>query len=157
MPQDIELLVKIAHALELSTFGGALAGSLTKYCKEHPGVAGCVNKRDILNLDSVPGMRVPVSSRQAATGPCGVPQYNFDLCHDQLINHVVKDSIPAEGQAKFEAVPPACMDLATVLTGACNGDGPRPTPCGSDCLLYTGMTEANYATLSNVLSGKQAS
>ncbi|KAL9615836.1 MAG: hypothetical protein Q9160_009217 [Pyrenula sp. 1 TL-2023] len=130
--------------------GAALGGAIRSWCKDHPG-EGCVNKRrSVIDTDSIPVMQI--FDRQA-TGPCNVPMYNFDQCHDQLQGIAVMTSIPEPGEGQFDNVPPACMDLAGVLSGSCNNESPRPTPCGSACLLYTGLTDDNYATLSKALGG----
>ncbi|OTA81201.1 hypothetical protein M434DRAFT_52124, partial [Hypoxylon sp. CO27-5] len=81
-------------------------------------------------------------------GPCGVPMYNFDMCRDSLQGITINSSIPEQGQAQFENVPPTCMVLSTVLTGTCDkSQGSGPIPCGSDCLLYTGLTDEDLDRL----------
>ena len=47
------------------------------------------------------------------------------------------------------------MDLASALVDSCNGDGARPTPCGSACLEYTGLNEEQLAGLSSALNYKK--
>ncbi|KAI0114119.1 hypothetical protein GGR51DRAFT_556615 [Nemania sp. FL0031] len=146
------LIPEIGDAIALGILGGAIGGSVGTYCADNPGVSGCVNKRDadILNTKNVPRMRI---ERQAAVGPCNVPQYNFDQCHDELAAGYVTSSLPAPGEAQFTGVPAACMDLATVLTGSCGASGPQVVVCGSDCLNYSGLTDQELATLSNTLNG----
>ncbi|ATY58737.1 hypothetical protein A9K55_002602 [Cordyceps militaris] len=90
--------------------------------------------------------------KRDAVGPCNVPQYNFDQCQDQLRGVTVTTSIPAEGQAQFDNIPPACMNLAGVLTGGCGVSGTRPQPCGSACLRYTGLSGDDLSKLSQVLA-----
>ncbi|XXH01597.1 hypothetical protein Hte_007957 [Hypoxylon texense] len=85
-------------------------------------------------------------------GPCGVPQYNYDMCHNDLKTVTVKTSIPAQGEARFDNIPATCMDLATVLDGACDGGGPSVTPCGSACLSYKQLTDEQLGQLSKVLA-----
>ncbi|KAK5636378.1 hypothetical protein RRF57_012090 [Xylaria bambusicola] len=53
---------------------------------------------------------------------------------------------------QFDNAPSLCMNLAMVLTSSCSGTGPCPTPCGSACLVYTGLTDVDYAKLSNILT-----
>ncbi|KAI1346498.1 hypothetical protein F5Y01DRAFT_319707 [Xylaria sp. FL0043] len=133
----------------LGILGGATAGSIGSWCSHHPKNSGCVGKRDILGTGAVPKMRI----ERQDVGPCNVPQYNFDQCHDQLAGVTVTNSLPAAGEAKFDGVPPACMDLAGVLTGACpGGNGPTIVPCGSACLHYTGLTDDQLGALSKALS-----
>ncbi|KAI0100943.1 hypothetical protein GGR51DRAFT_563593 [Nemania sp. FL0031] len=146
----IGLIVGIGEAIEAATLGAAIGGSVAQYCKENPHVYGCVNKRDILNLENVPRMRV----ENQTTGPCDVLQSSFDLCHDQLAGIRVDSSIPGPGKARFDGVPPACMDLAAVLTGNCGAPaGPGVLVCGSACLRYSGLTDEQLATLSNTING----
>ncbi|KAI1402528.1 hypothetical protein F4819DRAFT_507463 [Hypoxylon fuscum] len=135
----------------LATSAGGAIGS---YCVENPGVNGCVNdKLDIMNTGSIPRMMVTAAKRQDV-GPCGVPKYNFDQCYDQSVSAGVASSIPSPGEGRFDNVPPACMDLSAVLVGSCTDDGPRPEPCGSACLHYTGLTDEDFAKLSNILNRK---
>ncbi|KAI1768959.1 hypothetical protein GGR53DRAFT_476508 [Hypoxylon sp. FL1150] len=156
----------IPEIVQLTMLGSSVGGSIAGWCQDND--SPCCVKRSIMGGE-VPVMAV---SDEQVTGACGVPQYNFDLCQDQLQGLTVTTSIPQEGrrflqiqiiksalmvtaallEGKFENVPSACMVLATVLTSSCDGDGPRPTPCGSDCLLYTGLSDADYAQLSKALS-----
>ena len=53
---------------------------------------------------------------------------------------------------KFDNVPPACMNLAVALSGSCTGEGPRPTPCGSACMQYSGLSDDQFRQLSSYLS-----
>ncbi|KAF3020122.1 hypothetical protein E8E14_007031 [Neopestalotiopsis sp. 37M] len=128
--------------------GSAIGGSIASWCAHHHGRPGCA-KSDVIN-ENVP--IVALMGRQAAVGPCNVPQYNFDQCHQQLQGVTVTTSIPQEGEGRFDNVPPACMNLAVVLTGSCGGNSARPTPCGSACLLYTGLTDSDYAQISKTLN-----
>ncbi|KAI2470732.1 hypothetical protein F4781DRAFT_389626 [Annulohypoxylon bovei var. microspora] len=147
-------VVVIAEVVSYSLLAGTVGGAVGTYCADNPGVSGCVNKkRDILNTGSIPRMMIGAAKRQDV-GPCNVPKYNFDQCHDQAVSAGVTSSIPSPGEAKFDNVPPACMDLSVVLGGSCTGDGPRPEPCGSACLHYTGLTDEDLANLSNALNGK---
>ncbi|KAI1265919.1 hypothetical protein F5Y18DRAFT_32003 [Xylariaceae sp. FL1019] len=146
----IFFIPEIADAITLGTLGGAIGGSIGGWCADNPDASGCVQKRDILNTKSVPRMRI----ERQDVGPCNVPQYNFDQCHDQLANSQVTSSLPSAGEAMFVGVPAACMDLATVLTGSCGADGPQVIVCGSDCLNYSDLSDEDLATLSNTLRGK---
>lgn len=86
--------VAIGHILSIIIFGSAFAGSIADYCRNHPG-PGCVRKRDIL-----------LKMARADVGPCNVPQYNFDMCRDQIKGQVEKGikiwtSIPSQGSKCF--------------------------------------------------------
>ncbi|KAH9907719.1 hypothetical protein F4778DRAFT_797807 [Xylariomycetidae sp. FL2044] len=136
----------------LATLGASVGGSVASYCHDHPGINGCVNKRDLSSAAGMHGVPQMLGGRGDGMGPCNVPQYNFDQCHNQAVVVKITSSIPAEGQARFENIPPACMDLASALVGNCDGGGPRPVPCGTSCLLYEGLTQDDFATLSNALN-----
>ncbi|KAI0187388.1 hypothetical protein F4808DRAFT_468808 [Astrocystis sublimbata] len=98
-------------------------------------------------------MNIPgYNNRRQDVGLCNVPQYNFDICQKDLKGVVVQTSLPGAGEARFENIPATCMDLATVLTGACGADGPTVTVCGSDCLAYMGLTDDQLGRLSKALS-----
>ncbi|KAE9365916.1 hypothetical protein N431DRAFT_472501 [Stipitochalara longipes BDJ] len=142
-------IVEIAHIIEILGYGGAIGGSVAHWCKHHH----C--KRDvdvpIIDTESVPKM---VVWSRAAVGPCNIPTYNYDMCHSQLKGQTiqVESSIPATGVAQFDNVPPACMDIAGALGGSCTGENPRPTPCGSACMRYTGLSDDQMNTLANALN-----
>ncbi|KAK1751485.1 hypothetical protein QBC47DRAFT_308050 [Echria macrotheca] len=138
----------IADIVQWAIFGGVLAGTISTYCKNHPG-PGCVNKRDLEAIGSAPKV---LFGRQEV-GPCNVPKYNFDICRDQLHSQgQVWSSIPSAGVGRFENVPPACMNLAVVLSGTCDGSGPRPTPCGSACIEYSGLSDDDFRRISSAFS-----
>ncbi|KAI0430340.1 hypothetical protein F5Y09DRAFT_307870 [Xylaria sp. FL1042] len=143
----------IADLAALGILGGAVAGDLTKWCSRHPSNKGCVKgKPDILNTSDIPKMKV----ERQDVGTCNVPQYNFDQCHQELTVTTVMTSLPEAGEAQFDNVPPACMVLATVLTGTCpGGNGPTIYPCGSACLHYSGLTDDELGALSSALSPSQ--
>ncbi|KFY48746.1 hypothetical protein V495_01064 [Pseudogymnoascus sp. VKM F-4514 (FW-929)] len=127
---------------------GAIGGSIGGWCQAHPG-PGCA-KRSTIDLSDVP----KVNFERQEVGPCNIPKYNFDLCHDQLQAQTIQvvSSIPSPGVARFDNIPPACMNLASVLGGSCTGEGARPTPCGSACMQYTGLTDTDMANLSRALN-----
>ncbi|KLU88305.1 hypothetical protein MAPG_07292 [Magnaporthiopsis poae ATCC 64411] len=115
---------------------------------------------DIVGMAEVPTLNVRLEDsdrrehRRNLVGLCGVPQYNFDMCKDQLAKgKKVESSIPSKGVAKFVNIPPACMNLAVVLSGSCTGEGTRPVPCGSDCIQYTGLNDQQMMFLSKALQG----
>ncbi|KAI0409481.1 hypothetical protein F4802DRAFT_544171 [Xylaria palmicola] len=100
----------IGEIIEGAILGSAIGGSVGGYCASHPGVAGCIQKRDILYNGDVPHMRV---QRQADVGPCNVPQYNFDQCRDQLAGTHVDSSTPNLGG---EFTNPVFTNYQRVLT-----------------------------------------
>ncbi|KAK8068571.1 hypothetical protein PG996_007683 [Apiospora saccharicola] len=118
----------------------SIGGSLAAWCGTHKDDNQC-NKHGMLDASS-----------SSDVGPCGVPQYNWDLCHAQLPNITVMTSIPADSEGQFDNVPPACMDLAAVLSGDCTDTTIRPTVCGSACLHYSGLTDDDYANISIALT-----
>ncbi|KAI0376500.1 hypothetical protein F5Y04DRAFT_266182 [Hypomontagnella monticulosa] len=85
---------------------------------------------------------------------CGVPKYNFDLCSQEMKDVKIITSTPGPGQARFDNIPPACMVLSTVLTGACDpaSPGPLPVPCGSACLSYSDITDEQIDEVMKSLS-----
>ncbi|KAL3303666.1 hypothetical protein RB213_001039 [Colletotrichum asianum] len=108
----------------------------------------------------IPGLNETVQIRAAseglletaaATGYCGVPQYNFDMCNTDLGRVTIYTSIPGAGVARFDNVPPTCMVLSTVLTGGCGVAPPYPTVCGSACLQYSGLSESQFRQLGDAL------
>ncbi|KAK8023580.1 hypothetical protein PG993_011646 [Apiospora rasikravindrae] len=171
----IELIAPLIVAVVDSAI---TTGGLAAWCSSHND-PGCVHhkKRDdtIVDTSGVPSL-TGLFRRQDGVGPCGVPQYNFDLCHEQLQGVTVQTSIPADSgkqiihiygellanevtpffsfstEGQFDNVPAACMDLAAVLSGDCTDTTVRPTVCGSACLHYTGLTNGNYANISNALT-----
>ncbi|OBT72900.1 hypothetical protein VF21_07759 [Pseudogymnoascus sp. 05NY08] len=131
-------------------------GPVARWCSNHPGPICAkrstidIGKRDVIDMSDVPKLNV----ERQAVGPCNIPKYNFDLCRDQIKSQTVRivSSIPAAGVARFDNIPPACMNLASVLGGSCTGTGARPTPCGSACMQYTSLTDNQMATLSRALN-----
>ncbi|KAI1207737.1 uncharacterized protein F4807DRAFT_462537 [Annulohypoxylon truncatum] len=143
----------IAEVVSYTILASSVGGSIGSYCADNPGVNGCVNKRDILNTESIPPIMASTRKRQDV-GPCGVPKYVFDLCHDEGVSAGINSSIPSPGEARFDHVPPTCMTLSGALLGGCTNSGPRVEACGTDCLHYTGLTDEDFAHLSNALNGK---
>ncbi|KAI1453878.1 hypothetical protein F4805DRAFT_461266 [Annulohypoxylon moriforme] len=145
--------VVIAEVVSMTVLGSTVGGSVSSYCADNPGINGCVKTHDVLKTGSVPRM-ITEPNKRDDVGPCGVPKYVFDLCHNEGISAGINSSIPTKGEARFDHVPPACMDLSGVLLGQCDGSGPRVQPCGSDCLHYTGLTDEDFVHLSNALNSK---
>ncbi|KAM0263751.1 hypothetical protein ACHAQJ_001066 [Trichoderma viride] len=140
------IIADIATFLGLGV--GAIGGSVITYCSENPG-NGCLQSRDV-------HMRQLAERGDHRVGPCNVPAYNFVQCHEQLKSQStrVMSSIPSTGVAQFDNIPSACMDLGATLIGACGGSGPRPEPCGSACMKYIGLSDAQMRQLSASLDAK---
>ncbi|KAI8943947.1 hypothetical protein F4801DRAFT_573377 [Xylaria longipes] len=107
---------------------------------------------DATSILSRVNVNLPGYARRQDVGVCGVPQYNFNTCQNDLRGVMVQSSLPAAGEARFENIPASCMDLATVLTGACGAEAPTVTVCGSACLSYTGLTSDQLDQLSQTLA-----
>ncbi|KAJ5180235.1 hypothetical protein N7492_003445 [Penicillium capsulatum] len=87
--------------------------------------------------------------------PDGIPQYNWDQCKDQLKGaHVSLKGL--EPKVRVDGVPPACMNLATVIAGQPSQDGgPVPIPMGSDSLQYNDLSDDNLRQLGQNLKANQ--
>ncbi|KAI0835177.1 hypothetical protein F5Y06DRAFT_306364 [Hypoxylon sp. FL0890] len=120
--------------------------------RDLPQISGPMAARNIIDNHSLP--RLSFAERNNLDeGPCGVPQYNFDMCADSLQGVTILSSTPGPGQAQFENIPPTCMVLSTVLAGACDqSQRPGPVPCGSACLLYTELTDEDLNHLKEALN-----
>ncbi|KAK4076962.1 uncharacterized protein Triagg1_3929 [Trichoderma aggressivum f. europaeum] len=138
----IALIADIIATIGLGA--GAIGGSVISYCSDHPG-PGCVESRGI-------GMNLRLFDSRV--GPCNVPMYNFIQCHDQLQSQStgVIGTVVSAGTVQFDNIPPACMNLNAVLIGTCGGTGPRPEPCGSACMKYIGLSDAQLRLLSKSLN-----
>ncbi|KAF1998684.1 hypothetical protein P154DRAFT_577791 [Amniculicola lignicola CBS 123094] len=99
-------------------------------------------KRDV-ELDT------PVYSRMMARQlnlPPGVPQYNVDMCKQSLAGLNIGVSEEDDNTFTLTGVPSTCMVLATLFT-----DSGHPIPCGSDCLQYVNLSDADAAQLKGTL------
>lgn len=110
-------------------------------------------------------------ARQARppTAPEGVPQQEFDRCYTDITGVRITATSPGAGcklrlilyfwrfytdfclAVQFDNVPASCMNLATVLVGD-PVNGPYPTPCGSACLVYNGLSDQQYNDLVGALN-----
>ncbi|KAI6089844.1 hypothetical protein F4821DRAFT_275517 [Hypoxylon rubiginosum] len=76
--------------------------------------------------------------------PQGIPQNNWDDCYHDALNAKVNIKGPVgDNHIRIEGLPTTCMVLSTVIDGKVDG-GPTPTPCGTACLEYSGMTKDDY-------------
>ncbi|EQB58798.1 hypothetical protein CGLO_00912 [Colletotrichum gloeosporioides Cg-14] len=101
---------------------------------------------DLLGLKEVPKLDVE------KFGTCNVPSYVFDPCDLQNESQQRKGvrivaSFPASGVARYENVPPACLNLFTILGGSCNVVTVRPTSCGTACIQWAGLSDKEMALL----------
>ncbi|KAJ5326538.1 uncharacterized protein N7506_009640 [Penicillium brevicompactum] len=95
--------------------------------------------------------RSPFVSKRVDLPP-GVSQESFDQCQDQLKGDGVHVTISGSTPDRCS---PACMNLATVLTGNPTQEGgPVPTPMGSDSLDYSGVSEDDLRQLGQTLQDK---
>lgn len=98
--------------------------------------------------------------------PAGVSQHSWDLCKGQLsgahvhfsgTNNCKSQIAPDETRltiaVRLDGLPPACMDLATVLTGHPTQEGgPVPTPVGSDAIQYNDLTKDEWIQVAKALN-----
>ncbi|KAJ6001303.1 hypothetical protein N7499_002783 [Penicillium canescens] len=83
--------------------------------------------------------------------PAGVSQNSWDLCQGQLDGAHVHFS--GTNNLRLDGLPPACMDLATVLTGDPTQEGgPVPTPMGSDAIQYSDLTKDEWIQVAEALN-----
>ncbi|KAK4494079.1 hypothetical protein PRZ48_014377 [Zasmidium cellare] len=143
-------LVALPEIIGMVGHAGIIAGATVGSCAQSGECPGWHNKRGV-DMPDAPVAKILLANRQAGVGPCNVPKYNFDQCKDSLQGITISSFLPAPGEARFENVPAACMNLATVLTGACGAAGPAVQPCGSACLKYSGLTSDELKTLSAAL------
>lgn len=98
--------------------------------------------------------------------PAGVSQHSWDLCQGQLngahvhfsgTNNCKSQIAPDETRltitVRLDGLPPACMDLATVLTGDPTQEGgPVPTPMGSAAIQYSDLTKDEWIQVAKALN-----
>ncbi|KAL4744287.1 hypothetical protein BDW72DRAFT_199744 [Aspergillus terricola var. indicus] len=85
--------------------------------------------------------------------PAGVSQESFQQCQDQLgtTGTVQLSGLEPDG-VRVDNVPPACMNLATVITGNPTQEGgAMPIVMGSASLEYHGLTQDELAQLGEAL------
>ncbi|KAF6795350.1 hypothetical protein CSOJ01_13474 [Colletotrichum sojae] len=80
--------------------------------------------------------------------PAEVPQYNWDECYYAARGAQITVTGPVgDSHIRVVGVPAVCMNLATVMTGAPQGDVGRAQSCGSDCSEYVNMTPEYYENM----------
>lgn len=103
-------------------------------------------------------IHVELASREEAPGPGkapeGVPQHNWDDCYNDARKAKITVNGPGEdNHIKIEGLPTSCMTLSTVLDGNMSG-GPVPSPCGSACLRYSGMSPEEFDKIGGMINEK---
>ncbi|CAN8097844.1 unnamed protein product [Discula destructiva] len=76
-------------------------------------------------------------------------QLAWDLCHQQLGSASLTFSGPSPGNVLVQGMPPACMTLATVITGEFNVG--TPVPQGSDSMLFQNLSDEDIQEIQNAL------
>ncbi|KAI2638976.1 hypothetical protein GGS26DRAFT_587747 [Hypomontagnella submonticulosa] len=119
---------------------------------------GCRRRREAIRHATMMAREVAeqLDARAEAPGPPkapeGVPQYNIDNCYNDALNAKVTVTGPiGDNHIRIEGLPSTCMVLSTVLDGNTDG-GPTPTPCGSACIEYSGMTPDEYENIRQTLN-----
>ncbi|KAJ6094997.1 hypothetical protein N7467_002510 [Penicillium canescens] len=117
--------------------GGAIAGGVGKISRRMSGW--------------------PFTKRAPVDLPAGVSQESWQQCQDQLnepgVHVEISGSTP--DTVHVDGVPPACMNLATVITGRPTQEGgPVPVPMGSASLDYHGVTADDLTKLGQALQDK---
>ncbi|KAM0327111.1 hypothetical protein ACHAQA_006239 [Verticillium albo-atrum] len=79
----------------------------------------------------------------------GVPEFEYERCRDDISGLTITATSPGPDSVQFAGVPATCMNLANVLVG--DEPGPYALPCGSDCLLYEGLSAEQYDELVSAL------
>ncbi|KAK3196668.1 hypothetical protein K4F52_000012 [Lecanicillium sp. MT-2017a] len=135
IPLIIDAAAQVAAAV--GSAGASFAGAI---------ISSQVGKRD--------GLDGAILDARDVQAPPGVPQYNFDLCRDDLAKesvHLTVNGPVSNHGIRIEGLPSTCMVLSTVIDGDAAG-GPRPTPCGSACLLYDNLNNEDYEKMRNAFN-----
>ncbi|KAI1743973.1 hypothetical protein F4680DRAFT_326025 [Xylaria scruposa] len=81
-------------------------------------------------------------------------QLAWQICHDQLATATLTFSSPMEGNILVEGMPPACMTLATVITGQFNVG--NPVPMGSSSILFQNLSSEDMQEIQDALDAHPA-
>ncbi|RWA12042.1 hypothetical protein EKO27_g3074 [Xylaria grammica] len=73
----------------------------------------------------------------------------WSICHDQLGKASLHFSSPTKGNVLVEGMPPACMTLATVITG--QFDVGNPIPMSSSLILFQNLSDKDIRDIQNAL------
>ncbi|KYG41772.1 hypothetical protein M433DRAFT_137776 [Acidomyces richmondensis BFW] len=135
-------------AIAAAIAGGVAAGVL--------GAAGAICDKYCPDVHT---RRAFATSLLAKRGlPAGVSQADIDQCTQELNSQYNEQGLAvniyhtSDTSVRVDNVPPACMDLATVLTGEpAQAGGPIPIPMGSSSLEYENMSVKDLEALSSAL------
>ncbi|KAI2625905.1 hypothetical protein GGR54DRAFT_522052 [Hypoxylon sp. NC1633] len=84
--------------------------------------------------------------------PQGIPQNNWNDCYHDALNAKITVNGPInDNHIRVDGLPQTCMVLSTVIDGNTNG-GPTPTPCGTACIEYSGMTADEYENIRHMIN-----
>ncbi|GAP84638.1 hypothetical protein SAMD00023353_1101730 [Rosellinia necatrix] len=81
-------------------------------------------------------------------------QLAWSICRDQLTTASLTFSSPMAGNVLVEGMPPACMTLATVITGQFNVG--NPIPMGSSSILFQNLSSEDMQEIQNALDAHPA-
>ncbi|KAM0269406.1 hypothetical protein ACHAQH_009767 [Verticillium albo-atrum] len=79
----------------------------------------------------------------------GVPEFEYERCREDIAGLTITATNPGPDSIQFTGVPATCMNLANVLVG--DEPGPYALPCGSDCLIYEGLSPEQFNELLSAL------
>jgi len=88
-----------ASALTVVAAGGLNAAGAVVNCKKKHSCRKfmALDESSIPQNITTPSERATMRMASRQVGACGVPQYNFDMCQNDLKNIVVHTSIPSPG------------------------------------------------------------
>ncbi|KAJ5466437.1 hypothetical protein N7530_010224 [Penicillium desertorum] len=134
------ILVTISLDVALGTIGGVIgaAGGVTG------GVSAAVanSKREVSEIEAAPISRVKRQSYGT--------KYDWEQCHQQLTTSTINFNGEAPGTVVVSGMPPACMTLATVLTG--KFDQGNPVPLSNNAVRFTGLTDDDVKQMEDALN-----
>ncbi|RYP07318.1 hypothetical protein DL765_009195 [Monosporascus sp. GIB2] len=81
-------------------------------------------------------------------------QQAWNDCRSQLGSASLMFSAPETGNVLVQGVPPACMTLATVITGQYNQG--NPIPMGSDSILFQNLSDEDVQEIQAALDAHPA-
>ncbi|KXT15016.1 hypothetical protein AC579_7757 [Pseudocercospora musae] len=141
-PAPQAVVAAIAGGVAAGVIGGG-ASICTKYCPDAK-----IKARQAMAFTQLVRRQLPP----------GVSQESIDQCTQQLNDQFnngggsVEITDSGETSVLVSNVPPACMNLATILTGnPSQAGGPVPVPMSSNSLEYQGLTVEDRQNLSAAL------
>ncbi|OQE44815.1 hypothetical protein PENCOP_c002G06859 [Penicillium coprophilum] len=142
------------HAFTTTAAGALAILSLVQFCPAPPAVIAAVAGG--LGGGAISG-GIAAGTKDHKRGlPAGVSQESLDVCIQQINDQGTAVNVYSTGDdsARADNVPPACMNLATVLLDKpAQAGGPVPVPMGSASLEYHGLTAQDKQDLQAALSG----